>query len=185
MSQQSVPESALSALKLDETQSIDFGSVALGEDGHIRRRPSDSPLHFSFLFRDVLFQASIDGGESPSLSLKAELGELPFTAQSPTARQLCKKIIQASHDGCPSGGLGLLDDSLMVYQASAVPPVPRNSVSVIATAVTMVLEITPYLDLLALALDTVSKMVPPASPDTSGTADDPATEPKAAASKTA
>ena len=68
MSQQSVPNNALSALKLDEAQSIDFGSVSLGEDGHIRRRPSGSPLSFNFLFQDILFQASLHGGDSPKLS---------------------------------------------------------------------------------------------------------------------
>ncbi len=136
---------------------IEFGGVELGDDGHIRRRPADRPLNFSFVHDDIVFRGTLLGSPSPRLRLTAELGDLPYSAQSPVARQLCRKALEASHRPGRPGRLNLRDHHAMFFEAEAVPPAPRNSISVIATATAMLLDIKPYLTLLAGALDMVGR----------------------------
>lgn len=129
---------------------LEVGSVALGDDGHIRRNDEDRPLYFRFSACGIGFEAHLDSRSAP-LRLRANLGKLPFSAESPEARRLARTVIAAT-DRLRRGHILLTADQDMVLEGELNPPSPRTPVSVIATAVSLILDFKPYLDLLGEAV---------------------------------
>src|SRR3546814_4904899 len=74
---------------------LEAGSVVLGEDGHIQSAPANRPLAFRFAACGVQFEAEIAGRTAP-LCLRANLGKLPYSAESPEARSLARVVLGAS-----------------------------------------------------------------------------------------
>jgi hypothetical protein len=148
----SIPESGKSALKgvANAPLPLEFGGVAIGEDGHIERTHQDRPLSFRFSACGVVFEAEIAGRTAP-LRLRADLGKLPYTAESPEARSLARIVLGAS-GRLRRGHILLTPEHDMVLEGELTPPSPRTPASVIATAVALVLDFQPYLDLLGEAV---------------------------------
>lgn len=142
------PASAKSAVHqlAGATLPLEIGSVTLGADGHIRCTPAERPLAFRFSACGVLFEAEIADRRSP-LRLRANLGKLPYSAESPDGRSLARVVLGAS-DRLGRGHILLTDEHDMVLEGELSPPEPRTSARVIAAAVALVLDFKPYLDLL-------------------------------------
>jgi len=143
---------------------LEVGSVSLGDDGHIRRSDEDRPLYFRFTACGITFDAHLDNKTAP-LRLRANLGKLPFSAESPDARRLARTVIAAT-DRLRRGHILLSAEQDMVLEGELNTPSPRTPVSVIATAVSLILDFKPYLDLLGEAV-TVRRSQPqqPGEPD--------------------
>ena len=141
-----------SALKnvADTALPLEIGSVVLGEDGHIRRADEDRPLHFRFTACGIDFEADLASREAP-LRLRANLGKLPYSAESPDGRRLARTVMAAT-DRLRRGHILLSDQQDMVLEGELTPPSPRTPVAVIATAVALILDFKPYLDLLGEAV---------------------------------
>ena len=134
----------------DTTLPLEVGTIAIGEDGHISHGPSDRVLHFRFRACDIDFEAEIASGQSP-LRITANLGKLPFTAESPDGRRLARSVLAAT-DRLRHGQILLSDEQDMVLRGELSPPTPRTPVNVIATAVALVLDFKPYIGLLTEAI---------------------------------
>jgi len=132
------------------TLPLEVGSVALGDDGHIHRSDEDRPLYFRFSACGIGFEAHLDNRTAP-LRVRANLGKLPFSAESPDARRLARTVIAAT-DRLRRGHILLTAEQDMVLEGELTPPSPRTPVSVIATAVSLILDFKPYLDLLGEAV---------------------------------
>ena len=129
---------------------LEVGSIALGEDGHISRRDPDQPLHFTFTACGIRFEAELADRSAP-LRLKANLGKLPYTAESAEGRRLARSVIAAT-DRLGCGQIMLSDQQDMVLTAELASPTPRTPVNVIATAACIIAACKPYLDLLGEAV---------------------------------
>lgn len=149
---QGEPDNAGAAIKRVAGTSLplEVGSVALGEDGHIRHAGEDRPLHFRFAACGVIFEAELSSRTAP-LRLRANLGKLPYSAESPDARSLARTVI-ASTDRLRHGHILLSPDQDIILEGEFNPPSPRTPVAVIATAVALVLDFKPYLELLGEAV---------------------------------
>ncbi|HIC81465.1 MAG TPA: hypothetical protein EYH07_09290 [Kiloniellaceae bacterium] len=129
---------------------LEVGSIALGEDGHISRCDADRPLHFTFTACGIRFEAELADRSAP-LRLKANLGKLPYTAESPEGRRLARSVIAAT-DRLGCGQIMLSDQQDMILTAELASPAPRTPVNVIATATCIIAACKPYLDLLGEAV---------------------------------
>jgi len=139
---------------------LEVGSVVLGEDGHIRSSTEDRPIHFRFTACGIEFEASLADKAAP-LRLNANLGKLPFSAESPEARRLARSVMAAT-DRLRRGHILLSAEQDMVLEGELNPPSPRTPANVIATAVALVLDFKPYIDLLAEAV-TIRRTPPQAT----------------------
>jgi len=129
---------------------LEIGSVVLGEDGHIRHASEDRPLHFRFSACGIEFEADLASKTAP-LRLRANLGKLPFSAESPDGRRLARTVMAAT-DRLRRGHILLSEEQDMVLEGELNPPSPRTPVAVIATAVALIMDFKPYLDLLGEAV---------------------------------
>ena len=63
-------------------------SVSIGEDGEIRRKDGTDPLRFPFRWREIAYTGTLRAApEGVFLSLIADLGVLPYSAEAPERRQ--------------------------------------------------------------------------------------------------
>ena len=110
-------DDAKSAVKsvADAALPLEVGSIALGDDGHISRRDPDQPLHFAFTACGVRFDADLADRSAP-LRLEANLGKLPYTAESPEGRQLARSVMAAT-DRLGCGQILLSDQQDMVSES--------------------------------------------------------------------
>ncbi len=129
---------------------LEVGTVVIGNDGHISHSSADRALHFRFTACGIDFEAEIAGQKAP-LRIKANLGKLPYSAESPDGRRLARSVLAAT-DRLRHGQILLSDEQDMVLQGELSPPTPRTPVNVIATAVALILDFKPYISLLAEAV---------------------------------
>lgn len=132
------------------TLPLEVGTVALGADGHFHCSQEDRPLHFRFSACGVLFEADIASRTAP-LRLRANLGKLPYSTESPAARSLVRDVLAAT-GRLRRGQILLSPEHDLMLEGELTPPSPRTPASVIATATALVLGFQPYLDLLGEAL---------------------------------
>jgi len=145
-------ESALAAVNrlAGAALPLEAGSLVLDEDGHIRCSPDDRALAFRFSACGVQFEAEMADRSAP-LRLRANLGKLPYSAESPEARSLTRSVLAATSQ-LRRGHILLTTDHDMVLEGELAPPSPRTPARVIATAVALVLDFQPYLTLLGEAV---------------------------------
>jgi hypothetical protein len=63
-------------------------SVSIDEDGEIRRKDGTDPLRFTFRWREIAYTGTLRAApEGVFLSLIADLGVLPYSAEAPERRQ--------------------------------------------------------------------------------------------------
>ena len=132
------------------TLPLEIGSVMLGEDGHILHAAEDRPLAFRFSACGIQFEADIASRTAP-LRLRANLGKLPYSAESAEARSLARVVLGAT-GRLRRGHIVLSPEHDMTLEGELALPSPRTPASVIATAVALVLDFQPYLDLLGEAV---------------------------------
>ena len=137
-------------LVADTNLPLEVGTVAIGDDGHISHSSHDRALHFRFTACGIDFEAEIASKEAP-LRIKADLGKLPYSAESPEGRRLARSVLAAT-DRLSHGQILLAEGQDIVLQGELMPPSPRTPVSVIATAAALVLNFKPYVALLAEAV---------------------------------
>mgnify|MGYP003700953745 FL=1 len=119
-------EAAKSAVKQVAGTSLplEVGSVAIGADGHIERADGERPLYFRFTACGILFEADLASREAP-LRLRANLGKLPYSAESPEARNMARSVIAAT-GRLRRGHILLSPDHDMVLEGELPPPSPRD-----------------------------------------------------------
>ena len=108
-------------------------------------------LAFSFCYRGVDFDAEFHESPKARIVLKADLGQIPYSMESPAGRRLCQRIVKAV-ENLKDGRIKLVGGQDMHLTAEAVPPMTENSASAVATLTALVLTFAPYLDLLVQAL---------------------------------
>lgn len=144
---------------------LEVGSLTLGDDGHLLCSSDDRALAFRFSACGIQFEAEIAGRSAP-LRLRANLGKLPYSAESVEARSLTRSVLAATAR-LRRGHILLTPEHDMVLEGELAPPIPRTPACVIATAVALVLDFQPYLALLGEAVAVRRETpLPPEAPAT-------------------
>ncbi|MDJ0944174.1 MAG: hypothetical protein QNJ30_11945 [Kiloniellales bacterium] len=130
---------------------LEFGAVELDDAGRVTRRDPGKPLHVRFHYLGVPFDIEISGAGSDRISLAADLGELPYTAESPLGRHYAQQLVRAA--GVLPHGRILIDDRQHLRLEAACPrPSPSTISQVLAAIAAMLLEALPYLRFLTEVL---------------------------------
>ena len=108
-------------------------------------------LAFSFCYRGVDFDAEFHESPKAKVVLKADLGQLPYSMESPNGRRLCQRIIETAGK-LKDGRIKLAGGQDMQLVAEAAPPETENPAGDLAALTALVLTFSPYLDLLAQAI---------------------------------
>lgn len=133
---------------VSEGRPLEVGDFELTADGKLRRRSSDKPLAFSFDFRGIFIDVEVATGGGGAITLRAALGNLPFSAESPKARRAIRCIVAVAGQQ-QRGRLYLGEDQILRLEASAEPPAPCTPAAVVATIAALLLDFLPILNILA------------------------------------
>ncbi len=128
------------------------GDIEIDGQGRIRARGDKGPLRFAFAYRGVEFGAEVATGVEPRISLSAELGKPPYNMETGHGRHTIRRILMASAQRL-HGRIGLSDSDDMRLEAESSPPSPFTPASLMAAVAASLLDLRPYLDLLARVLD--------------------------------
>jgi len=140
------------ALVAGGASSIRADDFTLDEDGRLRVRENAEPIHFCFAYRGVDFDARMDNAPEADISLSAELGKVPYSMETSDGRRLTRRIVNATAD-LPGGRIDVSAAQDMSIVATARPPLPLTPASVMATITSLLLGLSPYIDLLRWVIE--------------------------------
>ena len=123
-------------------------NVRIGPDGTVQRTPRQR-LSFSFDFEGATFTAEARPAHGDwIIVLPAELGPLPYSAESLTARPAIQALVAAQTG---SSGLRIdLDDAInLVVRGNVVVPQPVTPVALLTSMTEALLKLRPSLRRLA------------------------------------
>ena len=143
---------ATAALIAGRSDPLRVGDIEIDGQGRIRARTDKGPLRFAFAYRGVEFAAEVATGAEPRVRLSAELGKLPYSMEIGRGRHTIRRILMASAR-LPHGRIGLSDSDDMRLEAESSPPAPFTPASLMAAVAALLLDLRPYLDLVARVLD--------------------------------
>jgi hypothetical protein len=127
-------------------RSYEVGELAFGADGRVYPRPEGEPVLFRFRYEGVAFDAELPADRAAPLVLSACPGVLPYSAETPTGRRAVLTLLKTA---APARGQLFLDRGGRLHLRFADhAPSPRTPVHVMATLVSLLLEVQPYLRLL-------------------------------------
>ena len=127
----------------------EVGHLAVSPGGQVDAYPIPCPVAFDFVYRGVPFHADLPGDLDAPLTLTAVLGVLPYSAETPIGRRATLDILTLARPG--RGTLHFGAGERIHARFHAPVPRPRTPVTVVATVGCLLVELRPYLDLLAAA----------------------------------
>ena len=114
----------------------------------------EPPLAFNFSYAGMPFLAEVEQGPRPTVSLKARLAPLPFSAESPELRARLLELIRDS--GPMTRGRLVIDHRQDLWLAGTVEAgSAANPVAILAAAVTLILDMKPYLETMTRLFETL------------------------------
>ena len=128
----------------------EVGHLSVSSTGQVAvAYPSTCAVAFDFVFRGVPFHAEVPGDLDAPLSISAVLGVLPYSAETVTGRRAALDILSLAR---PARGTVSLEAGGRIRARFGAPvPRPRTPVTVVATVSCLLVDLRPYLDLLAAA----------------------------------
>lgn len=126
---------------------LEVGQLALDPAGGLEARTHAYPVAFQFTYHGVTFRAELEAEPTEPLRLSAVVGVLPFSAETPLGRRAVAVFLNAARP--QRGQFTLTRDGRLHAEFAAPVPRPRTPVHVVATVISLALEIRPYLEILA------------------------------------
>ncbi|WP_119459682.1 hypothetical protein [Rhodospirillaceae bacterium SYSU D60014] len=127
---------------------IEFNTIVVREDGSVERHIPGRPVTFQFAYLGIPFTAHTQTEDNrPVLHLKGEVGPAPYSAESISARRATHAILRASWS-LPHGRLVAWPGGRISVTGRVPLPRPLTPVALISAAVSVLLDLRPYLDLL-------------------------------------
>lgn len=135
-----------------EAKKFTLGGVALPLDLEGLETLPVSPggiIQFDFSWRQVRFTCRYqDASEGGTLRIAGDVGPLPYTAESPAARAGLAHIVIEANDVL--GPTFRFSQGRILMVAGEPVQRPVTATHVVATAATILLPATPYLDLISV-----------------------------------
>lgn len=128
---------------------FELNSIAVNAAGELTRvNPRERPFGFSFECLGLRFSAAARQRSGRTwLQMAAQVGPLPYTAESLERRQSGMTILRACQ-GLPRGRIAVSRDG-QIQVSGEIPLDSRlTAVNVVSAAAELVLEVKPYLSLL-------------------------------------
>ncbi len=131
-------------------------------EGRIVRREGEGPVRFSFLWRDITFNGSLDDAKGAvMLVLSADLGRLPFSAESRQARVNLSALLETAGD-CLGGMLGLDAHQHIKLAFETALDSDFSASTLVATITCFLVMGEPWVDLIKLLMPPPgTKALPP------------------------
>jgi hypothetical protein len=154
---------ALGRLARDDIPFL-FDALSVGPDGTMVHTPRET-LRFSFDYQGVTFNAEgRRDGDTFVLSVSADLGPLPFSAESAQARQAIQDLVAAS-SAVIEPRLAIDENQIIRVDARIELLKPVSPVTTLTMVTELLLILKPWLARLGVLLESVSRAptVPPAA----------------------
>ncbi len=128
---------------------IDLQTVLTGDDGQ-PLSVVDGNIQFDFGFRDIRFVGRVDeGGGRAHLKLEGDLGPMPFSAESPAARNGLARIVEAANDHLQEQVFRVAQGRILLGRDLDIP-VPVSATGLIGAVTRFLLPTLSYLELIAM-----------------------------------
>ncbi len=126
-------------------------------DGRVRLGSGGELIEFGFSFMDVPFTASTRQVQTgPIIQISGEIAPLPYTAEGIVVRRSVVAIIAASQELAYSR-LAISKQKTILCVGKAPFTIPATPAELIAAATSVILEVKPFLQILAEILPTWPK----------------------------
>lgn len=134
---------------VDHMHIEDDGTIRLGRGGEL--------VEFGFKFMDVPFSATTRQVQSgPVVQISGEIAPLPYSAEGQVIRRSVMAIIDASQESLHSR-LAISKHKTILCVGKAPYTIPATPIDLISAATSVLLEVRPFLLLLAEILPTWPK----------------------------
>jgi hypothetical protein len=125
-----------------------FGAVHVTADGLLRIHERPPPSHQRFVLDDIVYHVALrPEGDGTRLSLWAEVGYVPYTAQSPDRRNAVLRVLQATK-GLERACFALDRGHKIVALAELVTEEPPTVDAMVYETVRFLQEARPFIRLL-------------------------------------
>ena len=132
-----------------QTIPIEFNSIVVREDGTLERQSPGRPVEFRFVYAGIPFDAHAQYvGNQPVLHLSGEVGPVPYSAESIPVRRASHAVLRASWT-LPHSRLVAWPGGRIRAIGKMPLPAPLTPVGIITAVTSMILDLKPYLDLIA------------------------------------
>jgi|GEM_PF-971537 len=149
----------------DYKMPIDIHHLGVEEHGHEAGTKRDN-FRFTFVWRMMKFQASYHEESGAKMDLTADVGPLPYSAESPQARVDLKAIV-AEVNGVLGPVFQVRGGKITLHRQLPVT-LPVTAVGLVTALTSFLLQLGPYLDCLSTVMATpleVSKGAPRLRPN--------------------
>lgn len=127
----------------------EVGHLRLDDEGRLRINRSGGLVEFQFSYMDVPFNANTRRIQSgPVVQISGEVAPLPYSAEGITVRRSTMAIISAS-EMLEHTRLAISKQKTILCVGKAPIEEPWGPVDLIAAAASLILEVRPYLQMLA------------------------------------
>jgi hypothetical protein len=123
--------------------------IEFAQDGSVRLGRHGKPIEFSFVYQGLRFNAGtrmVEGGAI--LQVAADIGPDPYTVEGITLRKSVHAVIEASQQLICSRLIVSRQRRIFCIGKAAVAS-PSAPIELLSGAIEIILEIKPYLDMLA------------------------------------
>jgi hypothetical protein len=130
--------------------------------GRIVRREGEGPIRFTFVWRHTAFQGVLDDSQGAvMLSLSADLGRLPFSAESRQARVNLSALLEAAEKSL--GGMLRLDPGQHILLSfETMLDSDFSASTLVATIACFLVMGQPWVDMIALLMPPLgARALPP------------------------
>ncbi|MBI5163803.1 MAG: hypothetical protein HY985_07865 [Magnetospirillum sp.] len=112
----------------------------------------DGPVHFDFAYRDVRVAGRYNesGGNTAVLKVVADLGPMPFTAESPHARTTLAQIVD--HANALLGPILKVVQGRILLGSEVAIAAPASATQLVTAFARVLIPAVPYLDLVSLVV---------------------------------
>lgn len=127
---------------------LEFGAIEIGPDGQLRSRAPGDPVRFRFHYKGLPFDVEVETQPGGRIQLASDLGQVPYTAESPLGRRYTQKLLRAAA-ALPRARIFLDSEDHVRLEATCQRPEKAGLVQVFAGIAALVLDVLPHLRFLA------------------------------------
>ena len=127
---------------------LELPAFEIGSDGQIKSREPGEPVRFRFHYKGLPFDVEVETRPGGRIQLLSDLGQAPYTAESPLGRRYTQKLIRTAAS-LPRARIFLDSQDHVRLEASCPRPEKAGLVQVFAGISALLLDVLPHLRFLS------------------------------------